>query len=1040
VLTEANKAANPAGYLQAWLLFGGGLVLLSLGVLAAIRFLPSSRRKRNAAAMKLTSAQKRREGRRLALQVMFPILGSAVLLSIFYAWCPQKILGDWWQLSWVLWMSVFCVPGLLARFRMFGGKKDLRSFVACVLGGTSVGFVAMLLRYADPVRDISTFPQLYALLRVPVSLALYSVFITTYVGFSSGQPGGDDDREWWARLQGWTLLFAAFWMIGIGVGVLGPWFVNWVFDSDPASHTMIKKAVIVISTIASAIGVVGGHSGSSGTQPDQAVTAPQKIKQWILVLSATLAVPAILILLAAGLNALMGRVIETYHSFWGFPIDLAHKGLFAGALWPYKDGVAIALIPSARHALLLSALVFAVSILAVVVAGLLMNFNRFSMHALYRDRLIRAYLGASNVDRNADGFTGFDLHDNMPMHHLRRTHRFVPEDFRSDFDKKTRQPQRTPDDEKRLWKLATLLATGKPGFFDPHLKLLAPREHAEVLELHGLDCPAEPQKWDALEHAVTQYLNKALEQPTLSVGHWGEESAQIKAARLALQNDGCPHLLNRLLIEAQCDSLFAKQEADVPRPMQVVNMALNVVDTPNLAWQQRKAVSFTVTPLHCGFQNGYRSADEYGGPITLGTAMTISGAAASPNMGYHSSPPVTFLMTLFNVRLGCWLGNSAAVPLQWYQEWLQWIGLDLTKKVDPRQEIYRRPDPRHSVLPLINEAIGRTDERYPYIYLSDGGHFDNTGLYEMIRRRCRIIIVSDASCDPKCDFEDLAGAIRKVEIDLKVPIDMRELLFSPDPDKLKENKYCAVGQICYGKVDGEGAVDGVLIYLKPALHQRQPVDLYSHGRSSPDFPHDPTMNQWFSEAMFESYRKLGFETIEHLFGESIPKPTDVRPDEANLSKAVSKITSSYVSTDPLAQLVINAMHEVGIPVTSDKASEQQPPPHDQKTDEPSRTPAPGTAPKAAAEIISQGPQLGVETAVVNKVNRIRVDVFADGSPPTPPPSWPVGAPEPDTHVVVDLDRVLTRVENMLTDQRSKQAIPVESKPIPPTLEEETGSE
>ena len=94
------------------------------------------------------------------------------------------------------------------------------------------------------------------------------------------------------------------------------------------------------------------------------------------------------------------------------------------------------------------------------------------------------------------------------------------------------------------------------------------------------------------------------------------------------------------------------------RPFQVINIALNIVSSKRLAWQERKAEPFTVSALHSG--NGYlgfRSSQKYGAGITLGTAMAISGAAASPNMGYNSSPVITFLMTLFNVRLGWWLGN-----------------------------------------------------------------------------------------------------------------------------------------------------------------------------------------------------------------------------------------------------------------------------------------------------------------------------------------------------------------------------------------------
>jgi hypothetical protein len=128
--------------------------------------------------------------------------------------------------------------------------------------------------------------------------------------------------------------------------------------------------------------------------------------------------------------------------------------------------------------------------------------------------------------------------------------------------------------------------------------------------------------------------------------------------------------------------------------------------------------------------------------------MAVSGAAASPNQGYNSSPSVAFLMALFNVRLGWWLGNPGKKG-------------DVTYKYDGR---------RNAVVPILAEMLGLTSDTNKYVYLSDGGHFENLGLYEMVRRRCRFIVAIDAGCDPKFAFEDLGNAVRKIEIDLGVPI------------------------------------------------------------------------------------------------------------------------------------------------------------------------------------------------------------------------------------------------------------------------------
>ena len=169
------------------------------------------------------------------------------------------------------------------------------------------------------------------------------------------------------------------------------------------------------------------------------------------------------------------------------------------------------------------------------------------------------------------------------------------------------------------------------------------------------------------------------------------------------------------------------------RPFHIVNIALNVTSSQeHLEWQERKAASFTVSPLHCGSAiTGFRSSKVYGGQdekdleqsgISLGTAMAVSGAAASPNQGYNSSPSVAFLMALFNVRLGWWLGNPGKKG-------------DVTHKYD---------GPGNAVVPFLAEMLGLTSDTNKYVYLSDGGHFENLGLYEMVRRRCRFIVVVDA--------------------------------------------------------------------------------------------------------------------------------------------------------------------------------------------------------------------------------------------------------------------------------------------------------
>jgi hypothetical protein len=283
----------------------------------------------------------------------------------------------------------------------------------------------------------------------------------------------------------------------------------------------------------------------------------------------------------------------------------------------------------------------------------------------------------------------------------------------------------------------------------------------------------------------------------------------------------------------------------------VLNIALNLVHGQRLAWQQRKTQSFTVSPLHCGSfvnQLGYRRSAEYGNnpavdqSITIGTALAISGAAASPNMGYHSSPAVTLLLTLFNVRLGWWLGNPG----------------------EAGEHTYTRSCPEFAVGPLLAEAFGFTNEQKRYIYLSDGGHFENLGLYEMVLRRCHCILVVDGGCDEKVEFQDLGNALRKIRIDLgiDIAINLERLRFQGQTKQ--SGGHYAIGTICYSRMDPD-APDGILIYLKPSLSGDEPVDILEYAAHHGQFPHEPTTDQFFDESQFESYRQLGEHIAEEVF-------------------------------------------------------------------------------------------------------------------------------------------------------------------------------
>jgi hypothetical protein len=296
------------------------------------------------------------------------------------------------------------------------------------------------------------------------------------------------------------------------------------------------------------------------------------------------------------------------------------------------------------------------------------------------------------------------------------------------------------------------------------------------------------------------------------------------------------------------DDVYVHQLADV-RPLHVINTTLNAVQSTHVGRHETKAQSMTFSPLHVGNRFvGYRPAPEYGSDghgrstgISLGMALAVSGAAASSAMGIYSTKARAFLLTLANARLGLWFGNPQSA------------------------KTWRRSEPPLGVEPLVREMLGLTTDHNPYVYLSDGGHYENLALWEMVARRCRYIIISDAGCDPAYSYGDLSNAVRRIRLDLGIPIHFPPLSLSPTPTG-GTNRHGAIGVIKYSAVDGSGAPDGTLLYLKATLSGDESVDVRNFAAGDPLFPHDSTSNQFFDEARFESYRALGFHTVLSVTG------------------------------------------------------------------------------------------------------------------------------------------------------------------------------
>jgi len=130
----------------------------------------------------------------------------------------------------------------------------------------------------------------------------------------------------------------------------------------------------------------------------------------------------------------------------------------------------------------------------------------------------------------------------------------------------------------------------------------------------------------------------------------------------------------------------------------------------------------------------------------------------------------------------------------------------------------------------------------------------------MVLRRCRRIVVLDGGCDPGLAFDDLGNALRKIRIDLGIPIDFEDRRIRPLRERARR---CALAAIRYSAVDGPVA-DGWLLYVKPMRLGDEPPDVESYAAAHPDFPHQGTGDQWFDESQTESYRMLGLHTVDEM--------------------------------------------------------------------------------------------------------------------------------------------------------------------------------
>jgi hypothetical protein len=668
----------------------GGIYLLAMaGLLGAMSVA--------FAAVSIPSASAENTGQPWFIALcLVPMTLAAIWLSFYVALKWHRAAPNWplWWYS-IGAISVLILSAALAALYAFCKHRPFKTrwigwivlaLVVAGLFGSSLVFAAA---HGLPNLAINTafVERLFVVLCVPELLAIIFASSSLLVGLASKQTK-DEDREWFARASAWALIIAVAWAVGSALSLFGS-----------AAWALTLSAVTTV--IGAVLGRLGyGANTNAGRKANVDISKlPKATERSEIVVR--LLLPIFVLLLILALSSINEKLIEHAPRWSSFFPNVTNEVPSKVAL-SWRDQLDMP--PGAPRT---EWLLIGIEILICTVATLFVNVNKFSLHGMYRSRLIRTYLAASRktAERCPNLFTGFDPADNLFMKDLQQ------------------------------------------------------------------------------------------------------------------------------------------------KPFHVINMALNLVAGRELAWQQRKAASFTASPLHVGsLWWGYRPVAHYSstdGGMTLGGAVTISGAAASPNMGYHSSPLLTIVMTLFNARLGAWLGNPGS-------------GGDRT---------WRKDGPTSGLRSFIDEMFGWTNEKNKWVYLSDGGHFENLGIYEMVLRRCHTIIAVDGSCDKDYKFEDLANAVRKIRIDLGIPVEFRNGINIGGAGQLPQ--HCAVARVLYSAIDGtDPENDGWLMYIKASLTGDEPADVIQYSKTNPDFPHETTADQWFSESQFESYRALGYHIALQIIGRS----------------------------------------------------------------------------------------------------------------------------------------------------------------------------
>ncbi len=279
-------------------------------------------------------------------------------------------------------------------------------------------------------------------------------------------------------------------------------------------------------------------------------------------------------------------------------------------------------------------------------------------------------------------------------------------------------------------------------------------------------------------------------------------------------------------------------------PIHLINCCINQTkdDRTGNYNADRKGVALAVSSLGVEIGTHQPIQDASLDHSNVSQWIAVSGAAVGSGMGSHTGPGMSALLFMSGLRLGFW--------------WRKNLTVKVSKFSAVFAELFAR-------FPGLRSAA---------CYLSDGGHFDNTGVYTLLKRRLPLIVLADCGADPEYLFRDLENLVRKAKIDYTYDIeflDPTSLTSSPlgfnmascfgIPDaigpEVPADECFLLARITYDAAKGEY---GTLLVIKPRRLNDLPLDVAGYADAHPEFPQQHTGNQFFDEAQWESYERLGW--------------------------------------------------------------------------------------------------------------------------------------------------------------------------------------